>query len=78
MSLIDTQFPIFIDYINANTKSGKKEGYKIMSRWAAKKFPFVIIENLDDLESDPIIFYSELGNSINQLISYLNELYRSN
>lgn len=70
LDLIDSKFPIFIHYVDFNTKDGRKEAYTVKSHWAAKLNPFVVIEN----EENQIIkvFYSEKENAIQQLINYLN------
>ena len=60
---------ITIDYIDINTTKGKKEGWKIMSYYGTRLFPFVELE-ID--ESNRIPFYSERGSAIGQLINYLN------
>ena len=67
---INLGVPFFIDYINVNTVKGKKESYKIKSRWGAKLNPF--IELYDDENKIIKVFYSEKQNAVNQLISYLN------
>lgn len=61
--------PFFVDYIDMNNSKGRKEGFKLLNYWSAKKLPLVILEKDN---SKPKIFYSELGNSISQLIKYLN------
>ena len=66
---INLKVPFFIDYIDINTTKGKKEGWKIMSYYGTRMFPFVELE-ID--ESNRIPFYSERGSAIGQLINYLN------
>lgn len=71
--------PYFIKYINLNTVKGRTEGFKLLNYWSAKKLPLVIIEDLDNKESLPIIKYSDVGeNAINQFIKLLNENNSSN
>lgn len=70
LNLIDSKFPIFIEYIDSSTKDGKKKSIQIKSHWGARKEPFVIVQ-----ENEKIIkvFYSEKSNAIQQLIDYLND-----
>lgn len=71
LNLIDTTVPFYVDYININSAKGRKEGFKLMNYWSAKKLPLVIIK-LDN--TTPIVKYSDIGeNAINQLIKYLND-----
>lgn len=64
-------FEPLVEYINVNTKNGKKEGYKLKEYWGARKNPFCIIFEGDN----PVkAFYSEdecKDNAIIQLIGYL-------
>lgn len=70
LNLIDTTVPFFVDYIDMNNYKGRKDGFKILNYWSAKKLPFVVIESD---ESAPIVKYSEIGeNAVNQLIKWLN------
>ena len=70
MSLIETKTPFFIDFINMNTLNGRKEGFKILNYWSAKKLPFIVVEDLEK----PVVFYSEIGElATNQFIKWLNE-----
>ena len=62
---INLETPFFIEYIDINSKKGKKEGWKLMNYYGTNKFPFVEIDN-------EIPFYSEKGNAVFQLINYLN------
>ena len=68
LNLIYSEVPLFIDYIDFNTKNGRKEAYAVKSKWSAKLNPFVVLQ-----EGEKIIkvFYSEKGNAIQQLINYL-------
>ena len=70
LDLIDSKFPIFIEYIDYNTVSGRKEAFKIKSHWSAKMNPFIVVQ---DGEKIIKVFYSEKNNAINQLINFLNE-----
>lgn len=68
---INLEVPIFIDFIDFNSPKGRKEAYKIKSYYGAKLNPFIQVE---DSEYKVVkVFYSESGNSINQLIKWLNE-----
>ncbi|MBO6243873.1 MAG: hypothetical protein J6O41_04835 [Clostridia bacterium] len=70
LELIDSKFPIFIQYIDFNTKDGRKEAFQVKSHWAAKLNPFVVVEDEDKIIK---VFYSEESNAIQQLINYLND-----
>ena len=70
LDLIDSKFPIFIEYIDYNTVSGRKEAFKVKSHWSAKMNPFIVVQ---DGEKIIKVFYSEKNNAINQLINFLNE-----
>lgn len=73
LNLIDLTVPFFVDYIDMNTVKGRKEGFKLMNYWSAKKLPLVVIAT-DKLDATPIVKYSDMGeNAINQLIKYLND-----
>ena len=66
---INLETPIFIEYIDVNTKKGKSEGWKIMNYYGTRTFPFIEVETDED---KLLPFYSERGNAIGQLINYLN------
>ena len=68
LELIDSKFPIFIQYIDFNTKDGRKEAFQVKSHWAAKLNPFVVLQEGEEIIK---VFYSEKGNAIQQLINYL-------
>ena len=70
LDLIDSKFPIFIEYIDYNTVNGRKEAFKVKSHWSAKMNPFIVVQ---DGEKIIKVFYSEKNNAINQLINFLNE-----
>ena len=67
---IDLRVPFFVEYVNINTVNGKKQGYKIKSRWGAKLNPFIELYDNNEIIQ---VFYSEKNNACNQLISYLND-----
>ena len=66
---INLETPIFVEYIDIETKKGKKEGWKLMNYYGTTTFPFIELE-ID--ESNRVPFYGERGNAIGQLINYLN------
>ena len=67
---INLEVPFFVEYVNMNTTSGKRQGTKIKYYWGAKLNPFIeLYENNEIIQ----VFYSEKGNACNQLISYLND-----
>ena len=70
LNLVDSKFPIFIEYIDYNTVNGRKEAYKVKSHWGAKKNPFVVVQEEEKIIK---VFYSEEKNAVQQLINYLNE-----
>lgn len=59
----------FINYLNMNSLHGRKEGIKILNYWSARKLPFIEVK--DDEDKVVKVFYSELGNSVNQFIKWL-------
>ena len=68
LSLIDSGVPFFINYIDYNTKNGRKEAYTIKSKWSAKLNPFVVLQEGEEIIK---VFYSEKENAVQQLINYL-------
>lgn len=70
LNLIDSKFPIFIEFINYNTVKGRKEAFTIKNPWGAKLNPFVVVKEDDKIIN---VFYSEKQNAIQQLIDFLNE-----
>lgn len=68
---INLETPIFVEYIDIETKKGKKEGWKLMNYYGTSIFPFIELK-LD--ENRLIPFYSERGNAVGQLINYLNNI----
>lgn len=69
VELINTKLSFFVDFIDMNCVNGRKEGFKILNYWSAKKLPFVVVKE-DDTEKLPKVFYSETGNAINQFIKW--------
>lgn len=67
VKLIDTNIPIFVDYIDV--LKDKNRAYKIKSHWGAIANPFVELREGDKTIK---VFYSEKYNAIHQLIEYLN------
>lgn len=73
LDAISTTTPFFIEYYDTNTINGRKEGFRLMNYWSARKLPLVIIKS-DKLDSTPIVKYSDIGeNAVIQLIKFLNE-----
>jgi hypothetical protein len=70
LDLSESKLSIFVEYINSNTKNGKKKAYQIKSEWGAKLEPFVVVTENNEIVKT---FYSEESNAIQQLISWLNE-----
>lgn len=68
MSLIEVKTPFFIDYIDMNSLNGRKEGFKVLNYWSAKELPFIEVTNDEDKLIK--VFYSEIGNSVNQFIKW--------
>lgn len=72
LDIINTTIPFFINYIDINTVNGRKEGFKVMNYWSARKLPFIEVKK-DNSEDLPKVFYSEIGESaINQFINWIN------
>ena len=71
LDLVYLEFPLFMHYVDFNTKDGRKEAYRIKSHWAAIKNPFVVL--VDNEGNTLKVFYSDdKGDSaIYQLINYL-------
>lgn len=59
--------PFFVEYIDANTVSGRKEAYRIKSPFAARLNPFIVIK--DDEDNFVKCFYSEDGNACQKFIN---------
>lgn len=71
LRLLNLKIPFFVDYIDISTVEGRKEGFKILNYWSARKLPFIVVE---DDEAKPIkIIYSEVGYAINQFSNWLND-----
>lgn len=69
LDIVNLKAPIFIEFIDINTRKGKKEGWKLMNYYGTQLFPFVELE-IDEFNRIP--FYSEKGNAIGQFINYFN------
>jgi len=71
LDLIYLEFPLFMHYVDFNTKDGRKEAYRIKSHWAAIKNPFVVL--VDNEGNTLKVFYSDSkgDSAIYQLINYL-------
>lgn len=59
--------PFFVEYVDANTKNGKKEAYQIKSEFGARLNPFVVL--YDDEDNFTACFWSENGNAVQQFIN---------
>ena len=68
LNLIYSEVPIFIEYIDFNTKNGRKEAYAVKSKWSARLNPFVVLQEGEEIIK---VFYSEKENAVQQLINYL-------
>ena len=70
LNLIESKFPIYINYIDFNTAKGRKESFRIKSHWGAIKNPFVVVNEEDKVIK---VFYSDGkgDNAIYQLINFL-------
>ena len=69
LELINSKFPIFIEYINFNSKKDRKKATRIKSHWAARKNPFVELKEGDRTVK---VFYSDGGeNAVQQFVNYL-------
>lgn len=71
LDLVYLEFPLFMHYVDFNTKDGRKEAYRIKSHWAAIKNPFVVL--VDNEGNTLKVFYSDSkgDSAIYQLINYL-------
>lgn len=66
IELVRFSTPFFVEYIDATTKNGKKESYRIKSPFAAKMNPFIVV--YDDEDNFVSAFYSEKSNACQQFI----------
>ena len=72
LELVEIPTPFFIEYVDTNTKSGKKEGYRIKSEFGARKNPFIVIyDNEDEFVQ---CFWSENSNAVQSFINVLKSL----
>lgn len=70
IELVRFSTPYFVEYIDINTKNGKKEGYKIKSEFGARKNPFIVV--YDDEDKFIKCFWSENRNACQQFVNYYN------
>lgn len=72
IELVEFSAPFFIEFIDTNTKNGRKEAYKIKSQYGAKVNPF--IEILDDNNNLIRCFWSEYQNACQLFVNtYKND-----
>ena len=67
VKLVKFSTPFFIEYIDTETKNGKKEGYKIKSEFGARKNPFVVV--YDDEDKFIKCYWSENNNACQSFIN---------
>ena len=61
----------FLHFLDMNTLEGKKKGFKLKGQYGAKKNPFVVVEENDQLQK---VFWSEgEDDAVNQLIKWATE-----
>ena len=72
LELVEIPTPFFIEYVDINTKNGKKEGYRIKSEFEARKNPFIVI--YDDEDKFVQCFWSENRNAVQSFINVLKSL----
>ena len=61
----------FLHFLDMNTLEGRKKGFKLKGQYGAKKNPFVVVEENDQLQK---VFWSEgKDDAINQLIKWIND-----
>lgn len=58
----------FFTFIDERTREGRKLAWKLKSYWGTKLSPLVEVSNSNKIEK---VFYSENGDPIKQLITYL-------
>ena len=68
IELIEFSTPFFIEYIDTNTRNGKKEAFRIKSEFGARKNPFIVI--YDDEDKFIKCYWSENNNACQ---SFVNE-----
>ena len=70
VELVKFKTPFFVEYIDVNTKNGKKEGYKIKSEFSARKNPFIVV--YDDEDKFIKCYWSEINNACQSFIDDYN------
>lgn len=70
IELVKFSTPFFVEFIDIQTKNGKKEGYQIKSEFGARLNPFVVL--YDDEDKFVKCFWSEKGNACQQFVNYYN------
>lgn len=71
VDMIDFKKQTFIHWFDMNTLEGRKKGFKLKGQYGAKKNPFVVVEENDQLQK---VFWSEgKDDAINQLIKWVTE-----
>lgn len=65
---IESNKGLFIHFIDDQTLEGKKKAYKLKGEFAARKSPFCVVYNKNEVEH---VFYSEAHDVINELIKLL-------
>ena len=68
VELVKFSTPFFVEYVDATTKNGKKESYKIKGPFAARKNPFIVV--YDNEDNFLKAFYSEKRNACQQFIDF--------
>lgn len=71
VDMINFKKQTFIHWFDINTLEGRKKGFKLKGQYGAKKNPFVIVEENDQLQK---VFWSEgKDDAINQLVKWATE-----
>ena len=70
IELVKFSAPFFVEFIDVQTKNGKKEGYQIKSEFGTKLNPFIVL--YDDEDEFIKCFWSEDGNARQQFINCYN------
>jgi len=66
---VKTEIPAYLHFYNMLSSEEIKEGRKIKNYGAARKDPFVMVKEGEEVKQ---VFYSETGDAINKLILFLN------